>query len=274
MYDRIMRPFRMLSTAKRDPRFAVLVIGHRNPFTAAVETAAAPSWFLFLFHHPVIISEDGGERRLPAGSAVLAAPGERIHHRPAGGRMDRSWLRCEGSLVATAVAEAGLPRRRGLILTPPDGALDALLALHRASVHPRGARPGLLLALFRALLHVVARDAAEGAPGLAGLEAVRRHLEASYMQRPRLDALAAMAGCSRAQFCRRFRAALGCSPGRYILRLRLEAAREQLLSTARPIAEIATDCGFSDRFHFSRAFARHLGSPPATLRRSGSLSPT
>lgn len=270
MYFRIMRPFRMLATGERDPRFAALVIGHRHPFSEPVETTAAPSWFLFLFHQPVIVGEEGGERRLPAGSAFLAGPGDRIAHRPAAGRMQRSWLRCEGSAVAAAAAEAGLPRRRGLALAPPDAAIDALLALHRACVHPRGAPPGLLLALLRVLLHTVARDAAAGTPAAPGIEAVRRHLEASPMLRPRLDALAAMAGCSRAQFCRRFRVAVGCSPGQYVQRLRLETARELLLTTARPIADIAATCGFADRFHFSRVFARHAGTPPAALRRAGS----
>lgn len=266
MYDRIMPAFRMAWTGARDPRFAPLVVGYRQPFPEPIDDRAG-SWFCFIFHHPAIVRGDSGEVRLPAGGFLIAGPGDRVQHRAVGSRLERSWLRCEGSAAPAAIAAAGLSRRQVGSMPSPDAAVDGILGLHRAMLHPRGVATGHLLALFSALLHTIARDAGARTPAASDIAAVRRHLEATYMQAPRLDALATMAGCSRAQFCRRFRTATGMSPGGYVLHLRLQAARELLCGTDRPIADIAVACGFSDRFHFGRIFAREIGEPPAAFRR-------
>jgi AraC-like DNA-binding protein len=270
VYMRIMQPFRMAGMTTGDPRFTVQVVGHRQSFPEAVDAAKSPDWFCFLFHHPAIVLGADGEQVLPAGGVLIVGPGDRIHHRPAGSRLERSWLRCSGTMVAGALAEAGLTRRSALNLCSLDAAVEALLGLHRICVHPRPPTISHLLAHLQALLQVIVRDAAPR-PAVQGISEVRRHLEASYMLPLRLDALAGMAGCSRAQFCRRFRAALGCSPGQYVQRLRLDAARELLLTTDRSIPEIATTCGFADRFHFSRIFSRSSGLGPATCRQRGGV---
>lgn len=266
MYDRIMQPFRMTWTGAREPAFSAQVVGFRQPFPAPIDDRAG-SWFIFIFHHPAIVGGEGGEMRLPAGGFLLAGPGDQVRHRPAGNRLERSWLRCEGRSVPAAVDAAGLARRMVGFLPSSNGAVDGILALHRAMLHPRGVTTGHLQALFMALLYTLARDAGGGPPVPADIASVRRHIESTYMMVPRLDALAAMAGCSRAQFCRRFRAAVGMSVGKYVLHLRLESARELLGGTDRPIDDIATACGFSDRFHLGRIFFREIGEPPAAYRR-------
>ena len=59
----------------------------------------------------------------------------------------------------------------------------------------------------------------------------------------------------------------GLTPGAYLRSLRLEAARRALLETDRPLTEIAFDAGFFDQAHFTRAFRRAIGLPPAAFRR-------
>lgn len=262
-----MQPFRMAWSGASDARCAVQVVGHRQAFPEPVDAAQAPSWFCFLFHHPTVVLGGSGETTLPPGGFLLVGPGDRVHHRPAGGRLERSWLRCSGDDIAALAAEAGLPRRSCGPLARPGEALDALLAIHRACLHPAGTTAAHLRALVGVLLHVVARGTDE-APGRDGLAAARTLLESSFRLPPRLDELATRAGCSRAQFCRRFRTVVGCSPGAYVQRLRLETARELLQTTVRSIPDIAEACGFTDRFHFSRIFAHTQGCPPAIFRRN------
>lgn len=66
---------------------------------------------------------------------------------------------------------------------------------------------------------------------------------------------------------RMFTREVGTSPQRYALTWRLEHAAALLSETDEGIEAIADRCGFGDRYHFSRAFARHWGRGPATYRR-------
>jgi len=69
--------------------------------------------------------------------------------------------------------------------------------------------------------------------------------------------------------CEVFSRATGQSPGRFLLRVRLEHARFLLLTTSRPITEIALSCGFSDSSYFARAFKAFFGHAPSRLRTTG-----
>lgn len=78
--------------------------------------------------------------------------------------------------------------------------------------------------------------------------------------------IAAAACISRFHFARLFRARTGCSPMAYVMRLRLERAREMLAREDRCIADTAVSLGFYDQSHFSRTFRRVHGMPPRVFR--------
>lgn len=65
-----------------------------------------------------------------------------------------------------------------------------------------------------------------------------------------------------------FHQALGQTPAAYALGLRLQAARRMITDTRHPLAEVALRCGFSSPSTLSRAFRRHFGAAPSTLRRA------
>ena len=79
--------------------------------------------------------------------------------------------------------------------------------------------------------------------------------------------LAREAGLGRNAFGRFFREATGDTPHRYLTRLRVERACEQLRSEGVTVDEVAEATGFCDRFHFTRVFKRHMGVGPAEYRR-------
>lgn len=58
------------------------------------------------------------------------------------------------------------------------------------------------------------------------------------------------------------------SPHRYILRARIERARELLRMTSLSIGEIADAVGFAGQSHFCTAFGRETGLTPSAYRRS------
>lgn len=88
------------------------------------------------------------------------------------------------------------------------------------------------------------------------------HLASSIRNRD----LAAAAKLSCGYFCQAFKDSFGCPPHAYIVRRRVERAKELLETTTTPLSQIALDCGFSDQSHFSRIFRRVAGEVPRLWR--------
>jgi AraC-like DNA-binding protein len=141
------------------------------------------------------------------------------------------------------------------------------------------ARPGGLSVLERlteiTFIELVRHCIAELDPGSVGWLAAMadprlgRCLSAIHADPSRawtLVDLASAAGLSRSALADRFAAVLGVSPMRYLRDWRLCLASEALRMTDRPIAEIASEAGYSAEAPFSRAFARAYAVPPAAWR--------
>ncbi|WP_377805943.1 AraC family transcriptional regulator [Azospirillum sp. A29] len=88
------------------------------------------------------------------------------------------------------------------------------------------------------------------------------HLASSIRNRD----LAAAAKLSCGYFCQSFKDSFGCPPHSYIVRRRVDRAKELLETTTMPLSQIALDCGFSDQSHFSRIFRRVTGEVPRVWR--------
>lgn len=63
------------------------------------------------------------------------------------------------------------------------------------------------------------------------------------------------------------REGLGMTPHRYIVERRLARARMALTRGQGSLADVATDCGFADQSHLTRAMTRAVGMTPAAYRR-------
>lgn len=82
-----------------------------------------------------------------------------------------------------------------------------------------------------------------------------------------LDDLARQAGVSRFHFARLFRVSTGDSPMAYLLKSRIERAKQMLLQDDRPVCEIAAALGFCDQSHLTRTFRRMTGLTPREFAR-------
>jgi AraC family transcriptional regulator len=83
-----------------------------------------------------------------------------------------------------------------------------------------------------------------------------------------LSLLAAESGYSRTHFYRMFRAAMGQTPHRYLLELRLKRAESLLAGRSMSLIDIAFACGFSSQAYFSTAFRSRYGLSPSAYRRN------
>lgn len=98
------------------------------------------------------------------------------------------------------------------------------------------------------------------------MRAVCRYIE-DHLEHPlHLAGLAAVVGLGPERFRHTFRAALGESPYRYVLRRRIDRARDMLRASSLPITVIAHRLGFADHSHLTSTFRRETGVTPSRFR--------
>jgi transcriptional regulator GlxA family with amidase domain len=91
---------------------------------------------------------------------------------------------------------------------------------------------------------------------------------ADHLDQPlSVDTLAERVAMSARNFARVFGQELGTTPGRYLLQLRVEAARRLLEQTDKSLGQVASACGFRSADVMRRAFLRALGTTPLRYRR-------
>ena len=91
---------------------------------------------------------------------------------------------------------------------------------------------------------------------------MRAHVEEGVS----LAKLAEVGGLSPSRFSHAFRLALGHSPYRYFMDVRLEKARELLQHSDLSVLEVGLRCGFSQPSHFASVFRKATGTTPREWR--------
>jgi AraC family transcriptional regulator len=136
----------------------------------------------------------------------------------------------------------------------PHGALYAetlsasvLVRLQKTHGKPRRERGMLMPAQLRRVDDLIAQEVVGGGPSLT--------------------VLAESTGYSKAQFVRLFRRSTGTSPHRYVLLWRLAQARELILGSTMPLAEVAAATGFASQSHLNGAFTKVYRCTPGDARR-------
>lgn len=79
-------------------------------------------------------------------------------------------------------------------------------------------------------------------------------------------AVARQLGLSYENFRKKFRAAVGFSPGQFHMDARIDRAAALLYHGRQSIKEIANELNFCDEFYFSRCFKRRFGQSPRHFR--------
>jgi AraC-like DNA-binding protein len=91
-------------------------------------------------------------------------------------------------------------------------------------------------------------------------------IDSRYNDRLGIDTLSDTAHFSRSHFIRAFRRHLFETPHQYIIRKRIEKARELLALSSLSITDICFEVGFESLGSFSTLFHRVVGWSPSTYR--------
>lgn len=124
-----------------------------------------------------------------------------------------------------------------------------------------------IFALTFQLLRFLSRKSKRSNPSASDYAVrTKTHLDNTYMQKVNIAQIAKSLHIDRRYLTSIFRKAYGCSPQKYLSRLRLERAREFLLS-GHSVTNVASMTGFSDLCNFSRQFKTYYGYPPSAIYR-------
>jgi AraC family transcriptional regulator len=219
---------------------------------------------------------------LPAGSTRVNEPGLPMRG-IFRGSYDVLHLHVPNKMIAEYAAESAGARcgqRRTTPLITDHPIVDPVIErLARALIHAEelgGAfgqsyADGISLAITAQLFGRGSDAASTHRPSVSALSKWRLKRATEYMaahlaEPISLADIAAAAGLSRMHFAAQFRAATGLRPHEYLLQRRIERARELLLTSRLPLAEIAFEVGFKTQAHFTTVFARFVGETPNVWR--------
>ena len=152
-----------------------------------------------------------------------------------------------------------------------DARVAALIELIRAEVEagcPTGDTyaEGLSIALasrVASLCGTIPREQ-RSVPTLSSrqLRRITEHVGRHLSQELTIERLAALVSMSPFHFARCFKQTTGVTPHHFVMRERVQRARELLVAEKRPIGEIAMDLGFASQSHFSDVYRRITGNTP------------
>jgi AraC-like DNA-binding protein len=94
------------------------------------------------------------------------------------------------------------------------------------------------------------------------LDCVIQILNNNLAQSYSLDSLASQAGVSRTVLTSTFKGSIGMSIAQYLLKTRMEAAKDLLEDGGLTILEVSLAVGYEDQSSFGRAYKRFHGHPP------------
>jgi AraC family transcriptional regulator len=157
-----------------------------------------------------------------------------------------------------------------------DQALRMALLRFQAILHdPSLDIPGYAETLGELVAFEVGRIASQQPRQMAqqgGLTTRQVRLVTEYMddhltEKITISELAALLALTRFYFIRAFKQTAGTPPHQFMIRRRVDRARELLADSRASIAEIAERTGFGSPIQLTRAFRRILGTTPSAVRR-------
>lgn len=286
-HGRVLRPENRLIAHSADVGWRSLyaAVIEEAPFEA-VESGVRHPFLIYHLSHPTTvmrkISGASRERALIGPRRICVTPAGTTAQWQHSGHPEILQVYLRDSVYADAVNEMyGCDISKAQIV-PRFAILDALLeqlaigivtALRDGSVQD-GLYVDTLAQMMAVHLarHHSSRSSAVGAPlerpiSNAKMRRVVDFIEENLDRDLSLEVMALEAEISPLYLPRAFKTAIGQSPHQYVLQRRIQKARNLLMSTDIPIADIALAVGFSSQSHLSNWFLRLVGVSPASYRR-------
>ena len=154
-------------------------------------------------------------------------------------------------------------RKRSIAIEDLENYLPSVTRLLNSDLN--GALDGLTKLTEQILNHISTRGANETNHLLrTAKEYVRDHLADETLN---LERVSNHVGLSRVYFCKLFHQLEGISFNAYLKKMRIEKAKQLLMTTNLKIFEISSDVGFSHAKYFGQVFKQEVGQTPAQYQK-------
>jgi AraC family transcriptional regulator len=164
-------------------------------------------------------------------------------------------------------------RRVGHLVDARLGALAAAANAERVAGFPSGrlfldsVEQALAVALVNGYaVRYRSAQTHRGGLGSARLRRIKEFVDAKIEDEFTLCEMAQAVELSPAHFSRMFRKSTGETPHQFLLRQRIERAKEMLRSADGRVMDVAVACGFKSQQHFAQAFRHMCGASPTEYR--------
>ena len=264
------KSFKFIQPYARRPeqRFYMAAVGLHESMEPGLVNRPNGTWdWLFMFFHtPVVIEVEGSQELYPANTLMIWDETQSHFYGNADDRWAHSWIHCQGSIVPEVLKEAGLTT--GIY---PNMMLNPLLEKYLPLIHEERLRSDMdamiLEEFFICLLREIGRIHSPSSNSIPQrIHLLKQFLETHYHSPLRLEDLCEHAAMSKPHLISEFRKHVGMPPIEYLIRVRLGHARFLLLNRNLSVGEIAARVGYSDIYHFSKLFKKHLGKSPSAFR--------
>jgi AraC-like DNA-binding protein len=162
--------------------------------------------------------------------------------------------------ISARLLIAGSNDSRPVLVTPPDRPVPAASNPTNRNLHTRPRLGSIDVSTLPPA------PQAYGGLSPGAMRRVREYVDVHLGESIDLSMLAAAAGLSVHHFARQFKQSAGVTPHVYLTQQRVERARDLLVQTDLPLAEIALVVGFFDQGHLARHFRHRLGTTPREFR--------
>jgi AraC-like DNA-binding protein len=224
---------------------------------AAVSTEASHQIAVIVVRGVERLTADGQEHTLRSGDVAFVPKGIALNERTDG--------RAPVDRLVVAFSSAESEAEPFFITRDTAGRLRELAAW--LVTERRATFQGSAVFRERALELLLAELRRLQADGCSVLERQTRAYVLDHMsQSITLQELASNVGMSRHYFCRLYHRLTGESPMTTVRNLKLERARELVLTTDLSLRAIAGEVGFSSQYHLSRVLRSHFGVGMKELR--------
>jgi len=215
---------------------------------------------------------DGKTYRLDAATVFSYGPG--ISHRittDSRDPLEKYFLDFTGPRAVPMLEERGLAAGKVARVSSLSEVRDIFDTLIRDGLRGTGTSCMLCATLCEYLMiklgDLIMLPGARLSPAAVTFQRCRQYIATHFHRLRSLKQVADECGIDQAYLCRLFRRFDHQAPYRYLLRLKMNCAAEQLRDPKKLVKEVALGIGFEDPFHFSHAFKIVFGVSPNTFRR-------
>ena len=215
-----------------------------------------------------------GGRTHPLKPGRLFSYGPGVEHEIASDSADplvKYFVNFAGTEAPALLRRCGLAPGTASQVFPPNAAQGLFDELIACGLHGSRHTPELCVRLLECLaLKILENNAPMGRSGtlaFATYQSCRRHIQEHFLRLKTLQQIAGECHVDAAYLCRLFRRYDHQSPYHYLLRLKMNQAAEWLQQPGALVKQAAERAGFSDAFHFSRAFKSVFGLAPDQFRK-------